>query len=81
MGLFNKLANSADLVSGMAERTGTDLSAAILANPETAARQFAAMVYRCSACTEQDACSHLQAEHDHLDQPPAYCRNRAALGY
>lgn len=81
MGLFKSLADSADLVSGMADRTGTDLSAGILANPESGARAFAAMVYRCASCTEQDGCRHLQAGNDRLDQPPAYCRNRAALGF
>ncbi|MBF9044267.1 adenylosuccinate lyase [Rhodobacterales bacterium HKCCE4037] len=66
---FEKLDRSADLVKGMADRTGTDLS-----NPQTA-QQFKRMVLACTGCVGHDACAHLQAENDTLDAAPVYCRN------
>ncbi|TNF64107.1 MAG: adenylosuccinate lyase [Rhodobacteraceae bacterium] len=79
MGLFRKLAGSADLVSGMAQRLGADMQDQIMSDPEAGARRFAAMVYRCAGCTDQDGCAALQAENDRLDHAPAYCRNADAF--
>lgn len=66
-----RLDRSAELVQGMAERTGTNL-----ATP-TNAVQFRSLVMRCSACGKQDACTNLQADSTSLDQAPDYCRNGA----
>ncbi|MEX3016072.1 DUF6455 family protein [Gymnodinialimonas hymeniacidonis] len=66
---FEKFDRSADLVKGMAERTETDLSDPIIAS------QFKQMVLACSACSDQEACTRLQAENSRLDAAPDYCRN------
>lgn len=71
MVFFAKLARSADLVSGMAERTGLDLT------EPGHAMAFKQMVFACAGCTDQDGCTGLQAANDSLDRPPAYCRNAA----
>ncbi len=79
MGFFAKIDKSVDLMNGLAERMDVDLTAQILANPDTAAQTYRSMVMACSGCSAQDACTKLQATHAHLDQAPDYCRNRAAL--
>ena len=76
MGLISKLAGSADLVNGMADRVGLDLGEAVMRNPELVGPQYREMVVRCSTCTDQDACTQLQKSCDHLDAAPAYCRNK-----
>ena len=68
---FEKLNRSADLVKGMADRTGHDLT------DPTEASHFKQMVMACTACSDQDACTRLQAETKTLDAAPAYCRNAA----
>ncbi len=68
---FEKFNRSADLVKGMAQRTGHDLT-----DPKEAS-QFKQMVMACAACSDQAACTRLQAETDTLDAAPAYCRNAA----
>ncbi len=70
---FKSLDKSADLVRGMADRTDTDLSTPL------AVSQFRQMVLACSGCTDQDGCAKLQAENDHLDAAPGYCRNAARM--
>lgn len=76
MDIFNKLSGSADLVSGMAERLGVDLGAAIDQDPRLGAVRFRSLVLRCSSCTNQDGCAELQRGCDHLDAAPEYCRNK-----
>lgn len=71
---FEKLNSSADLVKGMAARTGHDLT------DPAHATQFKHMVMACSTCTDQAACTRLQAETETLDAAPAYCRNAATFG-
>lgn len=68
---FAKFDRSADLVKGMAERTGHDLSDPLHAS------QFKQMVMACTACADQEACTRLQAETETLDAAPVYCRNAA----
>ena len=68
---FERLNRSADLVKGMAKRTGADLFA-----PHHAG-QFRQMVMACAACSNHEACTQLQAENDTLDLAPSYCRNAA----
>jgi hypothetical protein len=79
VGLVSKINKSAELMSGLAQRMDVDLSESILANPETAAREYRSMVLRCTGCTDQDACAHLQDEQAHIDAAPDYCRNRDTL--
>jgi len=76
MGLITKLSRSSDLVSGMSQRLGVSVVDDGAADAEWAAQSYRAMVLRCSTCTEQDACTRLQADHPTLDTAPAYCRNR-----
>ena len=79
MGLFSRLAGSADLVTGMADRLGADLAGPTLRDAERAAVEHRAMVLRCSACTDQPGCADLQAGSDHLDRAPDYCMNKDIL--
>ncbi|MFY9209595.1 MAG: DUF6455 family protein [Aestuariivita sp.] len=79
MGWISKIANSADLASGMMERLGSDFAQDIINNPETGTRKYASVVMRCSGCSDQDGCAKLQAENDHLDHAPSYCRNADVL--
>jgi hypothetical protein len=80
MGVLDRLDKSADLVMGMAQRVGHDVHDALIASPHTSGASFAAMVYRCSSCTEQDTCAALQHDHEQLESPPEYCRNRQVFG-
>ena len=75
MGLFSKLGQSADLVNGMADRLGVDLSGPISHDPEMEAQKYRRAVLRCSNCSNQDGCIGLQAKSSHLDQAPSYCMN------
>lgn len=77
MGFLRKLDRSAELVSGMADRLGIDMTEALLADADRAGPQLRTMVMTCTGCREQGACTRLQAEHDHLDAPPSYCLNGA----
>ncbi|MCE8001014.1 MAG: adenylosuccinate lyase [Rhodobiaceae bacterium] len=79
MGWITKIAKSADLASGMMERLGSDFATDILEHPETGAQTYASVVFRCAGCSDQAGCARLQAEVDHLDHAPAYCRNAALL--
>ncbi len=79
MGLFSKMAESADLMNGMAVRLGADLPAYLERDPEINAASYRAMIYRCSTCTDQEGCRTLQATHDRLDRAPAFCRNKQEL--
>ncbi|AVO39241.1 DUF6455 family protein [Pukyongiella litopenaei] len=79
MGLFSKMADSADLVNGMAERLGADLRSYLGRDPEINAASYRTMVYRCTTCVDQDGCRMLQSAHDRLDHAPAYCRNKQEL--
>ncbi len=79
MGIFAKLFQSTDLVKGMADRLGSNLSDALLRDPENQAPKFRSMVMRCSSCTDQAACADLQARCDHLEEAPDYCRNKYTL--
>ncbi len=69
----NSFANAADLVSGMAARTGTDLS-----DPALTPR-FRGMVAACRGCANPGGCAKLQAVHERLDSAPDYCRNKAVM--
>lgn len=79
MGLFDKLAKSADLMNGMADRLGADLAAAVMRDPEIEAVRYRTMVRRCAGCDNQDGCAELQADHDRLGTAPNYCRNKSVL--
>ena len=79
MGWISKIARSADLASGMMERLGSSFADDILKAPETATHRYAGVVFRCAGCRCQDDCERLQAEHDHLDHAPDYCRNKVLL--
>lgn len=70
----NSSAAAAELVRGMAQRTGFDLSEI----PK--ALQFRTMVRACQGCTSPGECAKLQASNDALDTPPSYCRNADRLG-
>lgn len=79
MGFFTSIADSADLMNGMAERLGADLAEAVARDPENEAAKYRTMVMRCSHCTDRDACAELQGSHAHLGGAPGYCRNKAVL--
>ena len=79
MGIFSKLSDSANLVHGMADRLGADLSGPVLRNPDRAAIEYRAMVLRCATCSDQPGCTVLQASCTHLDHAPDYCLNRHIL--
>ncbi|MBE1282457.1 MAG: adenylosuccinate lyase [Rhodobacteraceae bacterium] len=76
MGLFSKMGQSADLVSGMSERLGVDLSDAVARDPEIEGYKYRRAVMRCSQCSDQEGCLKLQANSTHLDQAPSYCMNK-----
>ena len=67
-------ATAAELVRGMANRTGFDLSEPVNA------MQFRTMVRACQGCSNPGECAKLQASSDPLDKPPSYCRNTDRLG-
>lgn len=69
----NSFANAADLVSGMAERTDTDLST------PARAPTFRGLVMACRGCANPEGCAKLQAANKRLENAPDYCRNRAAM--
>ncbi|TMV06382.1 adenylosuccinate lyase [Ruegeria sediminis] len=79
MGLFSKLAKSTDLMQGMADRLGVDLSEAICNSPDTEAAKYRGAVIRCSCCADQGACAELQAQNDRLAEAPDYCMNREMM--
>ncbi|SEI99569.1 hypothetical protein SAMN05444007_10393 [Cribrihabitans marinus] len=79
MKLFSRMDRSADLVNGMAERLGFGLSDRIAAAPDVEGPRFAAMVRRCSACSDQPGCTALQSTNPRLDLAPDYCLNREIL--
>lgn len=79
MGLFSKVAGSTDLMQGMADRLGVNLSDALCNAPETEALKYRNAVIRCSFCADQKACAELQARNDHLDDTPSYCMNREMM--
>jgi hypothetical protein len=76
MSLISRFSRSNELVAGMADRVGDDLSASCDTQPVSAASRRRGMVIRCATCTAQDDCQHLQDANAVLDAPPAYCRNR-----
>lgn len=79
MTFFDKMSESARLVSGMATRLDIDFSDRIAANPEGAGRSFATMVQRCAQCSDHAACARLQDENPMLDATPSYCMNKDVL--
>jgi hypothetical protein len=79
MGFFSKLAQSADLVRGMADRVNADFVAKDGDSSEFQGARYRSLVIRCSTCTDQAACADLQASSAHLDAAPGYCRNKAEL--
>ncbi|MDK3074149.1 DUF6455 family protein [Sedimentitalea sp. JM2-8] len=79
MGLLSKLSRSTDLVNGMAGRLGADLGDLIASNPDLQGPKYRGMVLRCSSCSDQDACTELQAGCDTLQHAPDYCVNKDVL--
>ena len=79
MGWISKIAKSADLASGMMDRLGSDFPHKVMTNPETNTHKYAGIVFRCAGCSDQESCAKLQAENDHLDHAPSYCRNAHLL--
>ena len=72
MSYFDTLDRHADLVSGMAARTGTDLGDALIEGRLTPDRLRAA-VLRCTACAAPGDCErHLASDGTDV---PGYCRN------
>ncbi|MCF3596207.1 DUF6455 family protein [Rhodobacteraceae bacterium LMO-12] len=79
MGIFSKLAASADLVGGLSARLGVDMNAPMMRNPEQAAIEYRGMVLRCAGCTDQADCAERQANSDRFDAAPDYCLNKDIL--
>jgi hypothetical protein len=67
------LATAAELVRGMSDRTGTDLSTPVRAF------QFRNMVSACRGCANPGGCAKLQADNERLTAAPDYCRNKAIM--
>lgn len=79
MGLAERMAPSADLMTGMMDRLG---KVAVNKNETVSlarAHHIRNMVFRCAACPEPAACAALQQTVQHLDKPPLFCPNTAAL--
>jgi len=76
MSTIDRMARSADLVQGMADRLGVNLGAG---HPLTVARRVSQMTMACSGCAEHSACAALQRQTRRLAEPPRYCRNAARL--
>ena len=79
MGFLSRIAQSADLVTGMADRLDIALDDRLLHHTEQESYRLRGMIMRCAGCTEKSACATLQNGTTHLDAAPAYCRNRDAL--
>ncbi len=79
MGIFSKVFNSADLVSGMARRLGADISSGLLENPDMNATKMRSLVIRCAACRDQGGCAAIQQSRARLDHAPDYCMNKDYL--
>lgn len=75
MGLFTKFAQSADLVKGMADRLGIDMTARMIRQPFTEPMVMRAMTLRCADCDCQAECATLQDANAHLEAAPDYCLN------
>lgn len=75
MGFFKRLEENTELFHGMTDRLGLDLIDTLEHAPEKA-QQFRAAVLSCSACDKACDCKAWQADHDHADTAPDYCRNR-----
>jgi hypothetical protein len=76
MGFLARLNESGTLMEGMADRLGVDLRDGMDTSPEIAAATYRKMMLACAGCSEHAACADLQAQTSHLDEAPAYCRNR-----
>lgn len=79
MGLFRKIAESNDLVTGMTSRLGIDMAERMMRNPERETSLVRSMAMACMGCNGHLSCALLQADSDHLDAAPAFCRNRETL--
>ncbi|WP_299657245.1 DUF6455 family protein [uncultured Tateyamaria sp.] len=79
MGLADRMAPSADLMTGMMDRLGKTVVGADEAPTPARARMIRNMVFRCTACPEPAACAALQRTVLHLDAPPLFCPNTEAL--
>lgn len=66
------------LVNGMAQAMGADLSAAA-AKGAMSQKQYAGMVKRCRGCSEPDACAARLRSPDRSSEAPGYCRNADVL--
>jgi uncharacterized protein DUF6455 len=76
MGFIDKLAQSGDLVNGMADRLGINIADRLASNPELEAIRLRAAIARCSHCSNQNDCTNLQNRTTRLDQTPDYCQNK-----
>lgn len=79
MTLVNRMAPAADLMTGMLDRLGKAVVGANETATPTRARLIRNMVFQCSACPEPAACVALQRTVLHLEEPPMFCPNTAAL--
>ncbi|WP_415403432.1 DUF6455 family protein [Tateyamaria sp. SN3-11] len=75
----SKLAQSADLMTGILDRIGKTLVAPGAHASRANAQAARNMVYRCAACPDQDGCRRLQATALHLERPPLFCTNAERL--
>ena len=75
----NRIAASADLMTGMINRLGKAATNENHAPTTAHANMIRNMVLRCNACPEPAACAALQRTVQCLDQPPLFCPNTDAL--
>ena len=75
MGMINRIAESTDLIVGMAERLGVNLSHRFGTSPDAQALMLRSAILRCAGCREHGVCATLQAQNGHLTEVPSYCWN------
>lgn len=76
---LKKLERHEGLVQAMAQARGVDIGGA-LATGDLSATELRSAVFRCTACSDPDACEEWLARHpDGADRTPPYCRNTETL--
>ncbi len=76
---LKKLERHEGLVQAMAKTRGVDLAEA-LTTGDLSATELRSAVFRCTACSDPDACEEWLAQHsDGADHTPPYCHNAETL--
>jgi hypothetical protein len=79
MGFFERIDRHSDLFHRMAAVTDIDLRDAMI-DGRLNAHQLPSAIWRCTACTEAEACARWLEDHAEGSRvTPGYCRNRDLL--